>query len=252
MLSELLPLEEKMCIALVGAGGKTTTMFRLAAEQVARGARVITTTTTHIYPPEPEQTGALVLSPEREDLLERASVALAKHPHITVASGPAHEGKLRGIPPEWVADLQALPGVHVVLVEADGAKGRIIKAPASYEPVIPSSAQLVLLLASAEALGQPLSDAIAHRLERVEAVTGLKAGQRITPEALARLATEQEGLLKGVPPGVPTVLVLTHVEAERLERAESTTQHALAAGRLAGVVLCSLEWAQFRKPGAGA
>lgn len=247
MLSELLSLESEMVVALVGAGGKTTTMFRLAAEQVARGARVITTTTTHIYPPEPEQTGALVLSPERETLLEHAAAALARHPHITVASAPAHEGKLRGIPPKWVADLHTLPGVDFVLVEADGAKGRIIKAPAAYEPVIPSSANLVLLLASAEALEQPLSDAIAHRLERVEAVSGLKAGEPVTPQALARLATQQEGLLKGVPPGVPAVLVLTHVDAARLERAEMTAQHALASGRLAGVVLCSLDWAQFRK-----
>ncbi len=247
MLSELLPLQPGMIVALVGAGGKTTTMFRLAAEQVALGARVITTTTTHIYPPTPEQTGALVLSPEREALLERAAAALARHPHITVASGPAHEGKLRGIPAEWVADLYALPGVNFVLVEADGAKGRIIKAPAAYEPVIPSSANLVLLLASAEALGQPLSDGIAHRLERVEAVTSLKAGETVTPQALARLATQPEGLLQGVPPGVPAVLVLTHVDAARLESAEMTAQHALASGRLAGVVLCSLEWAQFRK-----
>jgi probable selenium-dependent hydroxylase accessory protein YqeC len=247
MLSELLPLGSSKIIALVGAGGKTTTMLLMAAEQMALGARVITTTTTHIYPPDPEQTGAIVLSSERETLLERAAAALARHPHVTVASGPAHEGKLRGIPPEWVADLHALPGVSFVLVEADGAKGRIIKAPAAYEPVIPSSAHLVLLLASAEALGQPLSDVIAHRLERVETVTGLKVGETVTPLALARLATHQGGLLKGVPPGVPAVLVLTHVDAARLESANMTTQHALASGHLAGVVLCSLEWAQFRK-----
>ena len=247
MLSELLPLRPGMIVALVGAGGKTTTMFRLAAEQVAAGAQVITTTTTHIRPPEPGQTGELVLATERLALLDRAAAALARHRHITVATGDAAEGKLRGIPPEWAPDLLALTQGGVVLVEADGAKGRIIKAPAEYEPVMPLGVGLVFLVASAEALGQPLSDAIAHRLERVEALTGLKTGETVTPQALARLETHQEGALKHIPPGVPAILALTHVDASRLESAEQTAHLALATGRLAGVLLSTLEWAQFRQ-----
>ena len=35
-------------VSFVGAGGKSTAMFRLAAELAARGQRVITTTTTRI------------------------------------------------------------------------------------------------------------------------------------------------------------------------------------------------------------
>ncbi len=248
MLSALLQIRTGMVVALVGAGGKTTTMFRLATEQVALGRRVITTTTTHIYPPKPEQSRAFVLEPDHTTLLERAAAALAEHPHITVARASAAEGKVRGIPPEWVADLHTLPGVDLVLVEADGAKKRLLKAPADYEPVIPACTDLVLLLASAEALGQPLSDAIAHRLERVEAVTGLRAGEPITPQALARLATQEAGLLKGVPPGAAAMLMLTHVNESRLAAAKETARLALAADHLAGVILASLDWAEIRTP----
>jgi molybdenum cofactor cytidylyltransferase len=247
MLSELLPLKPGMVVALVGAGGKTTTMFRLAAEQAALGLRVITTTTTHIFPPGTEQTGEVVLAAEHAALLEAAAAALTRHHHITAATGTTPEGKLRGVPPAWVDDLHTIPNGDIVLVEADGAKGRMLKAPAEHEPVIPASAHLVLLLASAEALRQPLSDATAHRLERVEAITGLKAGDILTPQALARLATHQQGLLKGVPAGVPALLVLTHVDTLHLDGAEETAQHALASGRLARAILCSLEWAQLRK-----
>lgn len=247
MLSELLPLKPGMVVALVGAGGKTTTMFRLAAEQAALGRRVVTTTTTHIFPPDAGQTGALALATDQAALLEAATATLAKQAHITIATAPTPEGKLRGIPPEWVADLQAIPGVGLVLVEADGAKGRMLKAPADHEPALPTSTDLVLLLASAEALGQPLSDATAHRPERVAAVTGLKAGEALTPQALARLATHQEGLLKGVSIGTPAILALTHVDDAHLDGAEEAAQQALASGRLAGALLCSLERAQFRK-----
>lgn len=247
MLSELLALKRGMIVALVGAGGKTTTMFRLAAEQAAPDAKVITTTTTHIFPPGMEQTGRLVLAPERAALLQAAAATLEQHAHITVAASATPEGKLRGVPPSWVADLIALPGVSLALVEADGARGHMLKAPADHEPALPPDAHLVLLLASAEALGQPLSEATAHRLERVEAVTGLKAGDLVTPQALARLATHREGLLKGVPTGAAAVLVLTHVDQPRLDAAEATAQYALASGRLDGVILCSLQWAQLRK-----
>lgn len=245
MLSDLLPLKPAMIVALVGAGGKTTTMLRLAAELAARGERVITTTTTHIFPPALDQTGALVLAAEHAPLLERVAAALAAHQHITAAAGQAPAGKLYGLPPGWIADLRNLSGGATVLVEADGAKGRMIKAPADHEPVIPAEADLVLLLASAEALGQPLSDAVAHRSERVAAVTGLHLGDPLTPYALARLATHEQGLLKGVLPGVPTILVLTHVTQQDQRVAQVVAQLALASGRLIGVLLCSLDWAEY-------
>lgn len=245
MLSELLPLRSGMIVALVGAGGKTTTMFRLAAELAARGERVITTTTTHIGTPHASQTDMLMLTAEYERWREAAAEALTAHRHITVAASTTAEGKLRGIPPEWADDLRALPGVGTVLVEADGAKSRQIKAPAAHEPVIPASADLVLLLMSAEALGQPLSERIAHRPEQISAVTGLALGESITPLALAALATSDQGLLKGCPPAAKAILVLTHPSLPLLEVAQETARLALASGRLAGALLCTITWAQF-------
>jgi probable selenium-dependent hydroxylase accessory protein YqeC len=248
MLSEVLPLQSGMIVALVGAGGKTTIMFRLAAELTARGERVITTTTTHIGTPKAGQTD-LLLTNEHGRWLEAAAEALVNHQHITVAAATTAEGKLQGIAPEWADDLRALPGVSAVLVEADGAKGRFIKAPAAHEPVIPASTDLVLLLMSAEALGQPLSDTIAHRPEQISAVTGLVLGKTITPPALAALATSDHGLLKGCPPTAEIILIMTHVSPVLLEAAQETARLALASGRLTGVLLCTLTWTQFLAPG---
>ncbi len=245
MLSELLPLRPGMVVALVGAGGKTTTMFRLAAELAVQGKRVITTTTTHIFLPDVAQTEALVLAPTRPLLLEKASTALAAHTHITIATEPTPEGKLRGLPAEWVTDLRTLPGVEAILVEADGAKGRMIKAPAAHEPVIPASADLVLLLTSMAALGQSLSETLVHRIEQVTAVTGLAPGETITPHALATLAISDHGLLKNIPPAAGAILVLTHTDQQRLQEAQTVAKLALASQRLAGALLCSLEWAAY-------
>lgn len=249
MLSELLPLRSGMVVALVGAGGKTTTMFRLAAELAARGERVITTTTTHISPPNADQTEALILTTEHERWRETVTEALTKHRHITVATATTTEGKLQGIPPEWTEDLRGFPGIGAVLIEADGAKGRLIKAPAAHEPVIPGGADLVLLLMSAEALGQPLSEAIAHRPAQITVVTGLASGEPITPQAIAALATSDQGLLKGCPPAAQAILVLTHASPPLLQAARETARLALASSRLAGTLLCTLTWAQLHAPG---
>lgn len=244
MLSELLPLKPGIIVALVGAGGKTTTMYRLAAELAAQGQRVITTTTTHIFPPAPDQANALIVEPDQSLLMAKAHAALQAHQHITLATAPTAEGKLRGLPPAWVADLRELPHIGAILVEADGAKGRMIKAPAEHEPAIPQSADLVLLLASASALGQPLSEASAHRPERVAAITGLHPGETITHKALATLATHEQGMLKNVPSNATAVLVLTHTD-ERFRHSAGEAAHlALATGRLSEVILCTLEWAQ--------
>ncbi len=46
-------MKERELITLVGAGGKTTLMFALARELLTGHKKIITTTTTKIYPPEP-------------------------------------------------------------------------------------------------------------------------------------------------------------------------------------------------------
>ena len=38
--------------AIIGSGGKTTTLYQLARELTGRGLRVICSTTTHIRPPD--------------------------------------------------------------------------------------------------------------------------------------------------------------------------------------------------------
>ena len=55
VMSRALDLPGTGLLAIVGAGGKTSLMFRLATELTAGGARVACTTTTRIFPPAPDQ-----------------------------------------------------------------------------------------------------------------------------------------------------------------------------------------------------
>ena len=72
--------------SLVGGGGKTTLMLRLAHELAATGARVIVTTTTHIFPPD----GMHTQNPATRD---EAQTILLHEPLICFGK-PSIEGKL--------------------------------------------------------------------------------------------------------------------------------------------------------------
>ena len=56
---------------------------------------------------------------------------------------------------------------------------RWLKAPRDDEPVLPEGVATVLPVVSIRALGQPLEPTIAHRIERVAAVTGAALGERL-------------------------------------------------------------------------
>ena len=243
-LSELLPLPAKPLIAIVGAGGKTTTMYTLAGELAGQGKRVITTTTTNIFLPQQGETDTLIVSPELPHLLKAVGAAWKQYSRVTVAASPLAGGKLVGLLPEQPYELLVKGGADAVIVEADGARHRMIKAPAEYEPVIPAHTNLALILVSAEALNQPLSAEIAHRPEQVGRATGLCMGDILTPAHVARLVTSEQGSLKHIPEHVPVYLLLTHVTGGRREAAQELAVLVQRSPRIAGVLGSELpgEW----------
>lgn len=234
-LSELLPLLSQPLIAIVGAGGKTTTMYTLARELAAQGRRVVTTTTTNIFLPRPGETDNLLVDAEMPRLLTKLSAGWQLHRRITVAHEATSAGKLRGLQPEQPVLLLQRGGADMVIVEADGARHLQIKAPAEHEPVMPLHTNLVLLLLSAEALNQPLSGEIAHRPEILARLTGIKLGDRLTPAVVARLLLNEQGGLKHVPEGANVCVLVTHVTEERRALVEELAGLLLQSGRIAGV-----------------
>ena len=195
-LASALSIHRGDVVAFVGGGGKTTTMFALARELVADGWRVLTTTTTMIAPPRPEDGSFLVLAPGQRQACRQVELALREQKHVTLATEHlVEQNKLRGVPPEWIPVLGSL--VDAVLVEADGAKMRPFKAPAAHEPVMPAGASLLVPVAGIDAIGKPLGPQTTHRPEVVSALTGLALGAKITPQVVAQVLTHPDGGLKG-------------------------------------------------------
>ena len=93
-LSDLIDLPEQPLISIVGAGGKTTTMYTLARELARQGRRVVTTTTTQIFMPTQDETEKLIVEAETSTLLKMVKTAWKQYRHVTVATAMNDRGKL--------------------------------------------------------------------------------------------------------------------------------------------------------------
>ena len=242
-LKEAFELRDREMISLVGAGGKTTLMFRLARELKASGKRVVTTTTTKIREPSPEETEALGVESDPERLKAFAEKYLGPGRHITLASERIEGKKLKGLSPEAVVMLWGLDGIDYLIVEADGAAGRPVKAPREKEPVIPSATTLVVAIVGMEAVGTKVDELHVFQPERISKLTGVPLGGKLDEEAVAVLMTHPEGIWKGAPSTSRVVAFLNKVDLPNaLEKARSLAREILKReARIERIILGQLE-----------
>jgi probable selenium-dependent hydroxylase accessory protein YqeC len=211
-LTEALGIKAREVISLVGAGGKTTLMFRLAKELSLRGKKVVTTTTTKILEPASGETGSLFVDSDEERIKDFVRSHLDQYDHITIAREKLESGKLKGVSPNLVDEIFHSQGIDAVIIEADGAAGRPVKAPRENEPVIPTSTTLIVAILGVDGLGMKLSEENVFQPERVSKITGVPMGERLTDEAMAILVTHPEGIFKGTPSSSRVVAFLNKVD----------------------------------------
>jgi len=211
-LTNALGIQAEEVISLVGAGGKTTLMFRLAKELVLSGKKVVTTTTTKIFEPTVEETNFLFIDPDEGKIKDFVRHHLDQYHHITVAQGRIGSRKLKGISPNLVKELWSLHCMDTIMVEADGAAGRTIKAPREGEPVFPSNTTLVVAILGVDGMGRELNEENVFQPERISKMTGISIGERMTDEGMAILMTHPEGIFKGAPSSSRVVPFLNKVD----------------------------------------
>ncbi len=216
-LRRALLLEQGGVIALVGAGGKTSLMFRLARELASSGDTVLTTTTTKISELETAPDSAPVMSGAVREILGRAKNLLPVHMHVTAARDN-YNGKLVGYGAGDIDLLWQSGLFRWIIVEADGAARLPLKVPDAHEPVIPGCSHCVIGIAGLTAFEKPLSDQWVFRMALFKKITGLRSGDRITAAAIAASLDQPGGIFKGSPQAARRVVFLNQADTpERLE-----------------------------------
>ena len=216
LLSSALRLPNPPCLALVGAGGKTTALFQLARELALGAGHVIVTATTHL--------GAWQAS-----LADRHFIVTGLSPHpefefqnasgVTLMTGPLDGDRFEGLEYSRLSWLRTLCESNnlPLLIEADGSRQRPLKAPAEHEPVIPDFVGTVVVFAGLSGLGKPLTDEFVHRPEIFARLSGLAPGKTVTPAALVCLLTHPSGGLKNIPSGATRVVLLNQADTPELQ-----------------------------------
>jgi len=191
---------------VVGAGGKKTTLYALAA----RIPRAVVTATVRI-PIFDNRVADVAVTDDPVAAVEGAN-------EWPVGVVPEREGdRYLGYDPETVDAIAASGAADAVLAKADGARTRWLKAPNDDEPRIPASTDTVVPIASVRMVAEPLSEERVHRPERVAAVTGLDLGDRIQAEDVATVLASEDGGHKGVPDGATVVPLVNMVDDDALE-----------------------------------
>ena len=172
-------------VCLVGGGGKTSLMYKLAQHAAAAGLRVLVTTTTHIGIP---RDYPVVSS------FDALRAAFEKQ-SIVVAGFSENNHKLsQALDFDPALYAQA---ADLILIEADGAKNLPCKVPNATEPVIPDEADIVIGVMGMDTPGKRLAD-ICFRKQETMAFLRADENHVMTTDDMARILTDPRGTMKGV------------------------------------------------------
>jgi len=210
-LSTLLETSQGL-ICLVGSGGKTTLMFKLANYLASKEKRVLTTTTTKIRPPNHTQSPFLeCVSDPLQWLRNRLQSCPCKHISLA-ASFDKKNNKLLGYHPKSIDRIWEEDFFDWIIVEADGAAQRPLKAPGSREPVLCSKSSHVIALVGLEGIDKRLNTENVFRVKEYADLSGLRPEESINPSAAADVIVSPQGLFKGIPEQAQAIACLNKVD----------------------------------------
>ncbi|OPY64494.1 MAG: hypothetical protein A4E63_03439 [Syntrophorhabdus sp. PtaU1.Bin050] len=210
-------------ITFVGAGGKTSLIEHMAKGLAEAGKSVAITTTTKIYAWEPYR---LMDGDSRPEEWEKPFVRVGK---------TLQGEKLTGVNFQDIIHLGRL--YDVVLIEADGAKGKPIKFPASHEPVIPPFTDWTFVVAGLDALSKKVEDTV-FRWELFCKAIPMDRHSIVTPEVFSGFFSDPI-LLKGVDKTRFTVVLNKYDALMAPGKAAGLARNLISAGTVPTVIISS-------------
>ncbi len=222
--------------AFVGAGGKSSAIRTVATELAADGLSVIVAPTTKLMVEEANEIGPIAVSEDPAERTSKIKAELSNSKVVVAGSSLISKNRVGGIEPDEVAALAEI--ADVILVEADGARGKWIKGTAEHEPPIPASATVAVGVSNIGVFGLPTTEENVHRPELFSALTGVGPGQSITARSIALALAD--GSFANLPDKTRPTVLITGVEPGRTMSHASVVARELWRAGVKKVVLSSL------------
>lgn len=260
-LTHALRMEPSTCIAFTGAGGKTTGMFRLAAEL---HSKVVVTATAHFGDWQTKLAGKHILT-DADNLGENE----LNFQGVLLITGNADGDRLKPVTRALLNKIRLYCKDRSIplLIEADGSRQKPLKGWADHEPPTPEFAEMVVHVAGLSGLGKQLTKENVHRPDIFAMLSGMGEGETISPEAVTRVLTSHQGGLKNMPENAKKIVFLNQADTSELQSIAHTMTgpllsvfHSVIVGNLlnneihavhepvAGVILAAGESKRFGKP----
>ena len=177
-------------ISIVGAGGKTTMMFKIAGE--LRGFnKVLVTTTTKIYIPLEDKYDFICTDSE----CFHEYIDMKENGIYVLGSGVNSENKILGLSCKQIEELA--PYFDYILIEADGAKKKKLKGWNEFEPIICGKTTKTIGIIDIQSVGMVIDEEHVHRSKIFCEITGANQGETVKLKHLCNLILHPQGLFKG-------------------------------------------------------
>ncbi|MCB2289945.1 putative selenium-dependent hydroxylase accessory protein YqeC [Clostridium sp. CS001] len=212
-LSDYIELDKKDIISIVGAGGKTTMMFKLANE-LRLSSKILVTTTTKIYLPPKDSYDFICTDGEMIDKYK----AMKENGIYVLGSGVNEEDKVLGVSEKQLEELA--PYFDYILIEADGSKKKQLKGWNEFEPVVYCKTTKTVGIVDIQSLGMLVNEDKVHRSKIFCEITGARQGDVVKIEHLTKLIMHPQGLFKSAQ-GEKILYINKAEEAEQLVLAKS-------------------------------
>ena len=217
-LTEALSIKPGSVVALVGGGGKTSTLLRLCQESAQEGRRVLATTTARMKMEELSGMRDVLLWDEKDvsgqtwkncrtrvggstgwidEVL--AGQSDASRIPVTFLGRAVMRDKVIGLPADHLGDLLSRLNWDMVVVEADGSRGHSVKGHRLGEPIIPLCSTVCVIVVGADGFSAFVNAEHCHRPEVIQDLLGVGWGERLSARLLVELICHPRGILSKIP-----------------------------------------------------
>lgn len=191
LISDKIEQAEGSCIALLGGGGKTALLHKLADEFAKYYPSVLQTslTKTAFHPSD----NPLILN--EIDINKLESLKFKRNPLFLIGEKITNE-KLKGISE---TDLDSLrQQFDITIFECDGARNKPLKAHTEYDPIVPEFATQTIIIVGADVVNTKVNDGFVHRPELFCKTWNVKPEFQLNIEFIVKVLTSKKGYLSKI------------------------------------------------------
>ncbi|MCH7733455.1 MAG: putative selenium-dependent hydroxylase accessory protein YqeC [Candidatus Marinimicrobia bacterium] len=227
----------KLCVALLGGGGKTSLMYQLGKEFVTENNHVLMTSITKAGP---TNNIPLHLTGSNGEIF-LTQMFKSQNP-VYLLRERIKDNKYKGIS---IAQLESfLPEADVTIFECDGSRNLPLKAHSHWDPVVPDFATHVIIVIGADVINTKLNDGKVHRLKLFKSLWDIQDDTVIDIPLITKVVTDKQGYLSKIPDSVQKIYFIN--KADKFHKAANALATSIAKVRSDSIFFGSIHQAWWK------